>query len=79
MDEMENRLAACFQSVLPDLPLADIKNADPESIDGWDSMAIVTLFAVIGEEFGIEISIDDVKLDHSFNGILKSIKAKQQK
>ena len=76
---MENRLATCFQSVLPDLPLAEIKNADPESIDGWDSVAIVTLFAVIEEEFGIEISIDDLKSDHSFHGILNCIMAKQPK
>jgi acyl carrier protein len=79
MNETENRLAACFQSVLPHLRLAEIKNADSEEIDGWDSVAIVTLFAVIEEEFGIEISIDDVKSDHSFYGILNCIEAKQQK
>lgn len=79
MNEMENRLAACFQSVYPDLPIADINDAGPDLIDAWDSVAIVTLFAVIEEEFGIEINIDDVKSDHSFHGILKSIKAKQQK
>jgi acyl carrier protein len=79
MNELENRLATCFKSVLPDLPLVDIQNANPDSIEGWDSVAIVTLFAVIEEEFGIEISIDDVKSDHSFRGILTCIKSKQQK
>ena len=79
MNEMENRLATCFNSVLPDVPLEDIRDASPESIESWDSVAIVTLFAVIEEEFGIEFSIDDVKSDHSFRGILNCIKAKQGK
>ena len=79
MNELENRLATCFKSVLPDLPLVDIQKANPDSIEGWDSVAIVTLFAVIEEEFGIEISIDDVKSDHTFQGILNCIKARQQK
>jgi acyl carrier protein len=78
MNEMETRLAACFKSVLPDLPLAEIQKTDPDSLEGWDSVAIVTLFAVIEEEFGIEISIDDVNSDYSFQGILNCIKAKQQ-
>jgi acyl carrier protein len=79
MNELEDRLAACYKSVLPDLPLAEIQNSKPDSIEGWDSVAIVTLFAVIEEEFGIEISIDDVKSDHTFQGILNCIKARQQK
>ncbi|HXW15846.1 MAG TPA: acyl carrier protein [Terriglobia bacterium] len=79
MNEMETRLAACFKSVLPDLPLAEIQKTDPDSLKDWDSVAIVTLFAVIEEEFDIEITIDDVNSDYSFQGILNCIKAKQQK
>jgi acyl carrier protein len=76
MNEMETRLAMCFKSVLPTLSLAEIQKADPDSLEGWDSVATVTLFAVIEEEFGIEISVDDVKSDHSFQGILNCIRAK---
>ena len=79
MNELETRLATCFSSVLPDVPLEVILDANPESIECWDSVAIVTLLAVIEEEFGIEISIDDVKSDHSFRGILNCIKGKQEK
>lgn len=78
MNEMETRLATCFRIVFPDLPLAEIQKADQDSFADWDSVAIVTLFAVIEEEFGIELSIDDAKPDYSFQGILNCIKAKQQ-
>ena len=78
MNEMEARLATCFKIVFPELPLAGIKEAKQDSFADWDSVALVTLFAVIEEEFGIELSIDDAKSDYSFQGILSCIKAKQQ-
>jgi acyl carrier protein len=70
MDEMEERLATCFSSVLPELGPEEIRQASAISVESWDSVTTVTLIAVIEEEFGI--SIDDVepaKFD-SFQNIL---------
>jgi acyl carrier protein len=78
MDETEAILATCFKSILPQLSLLEISNADPDSVDGWDSVATLTLFALIEEEFGVDLTIDDVRSNHSFQGILNYIRSKQQ-
>ena len=77
MNETEERLAICFKSTLPELSLADIPKANPDSVPGWDSVTTVTLLAVIEEEFGTIITIEDVGSDFSFQGILTCIKNRQ--
>jgi len=70
MDEMEKRLAACFSAVLPDLSPEEIRQASPTSVEGWDSVATVTLLAVVEEEFGITIDEEDPARFDSFKNIL---------
>ena len=70
MDEMEKRLAACFSAVLPELSPEEIRQASAASVESWDSVATVTLIAVVEEEFGISIEdIDPARFD-SFKNIL---------
>jgi acyl carrier protein len=52
--------------VFPDLPQGNIESAGPATIATWDSVATVTLFAVIEEEFGIAFDIDDLEDEISF-------------
>jgi acyl carrier protein len=54
------RLVRCFSLVFPDLDPAEIPQAAVASVAAWDSLATVTLVAVIEEEFGIQIEPDDV-------------------
>ncbi len=70
MDEMEKRLAACFSAVLPELAPEEISQASATSVESWDSVATVTLLAVVEEEFGISIDDEDPARFDSFKNIL---------
>ena len=69
MDEQQKRLESCFLSVFPDLAPEDIANASAATVEGWDSVASITLLTVIEEEFGISIEIDDPARFNSFKNI----------
>jgi acyl carrier protein len=60
MDEMETRLARCFSSVFPELTAEQIRSASMDSVPAWDSLAAVTLVAVLQEEFGLQINLIDL-------------------
>ena len=70
MDEMERRLTECFAAVLPDLSPEEIRQANPNSVEGWDSVATITLISVVEEEFGISIADEDPAKFDSFQHIL---------
>lgn len=70
MDEMEQRLAACFSMVLPELAPREISQASATSVESWDSVATVTLLAVIEEEFGISLDEENPAWFNSFQNIL---------
>jgi acyl carrier protein len=55
MSEQENRLVRCFASVFPGLTTEEIWASSAESTGVWDSLSLVTLAAVIQEEFGVDI------------------------
>jgi len=70
MDEIERRLAACFSTVLPELTPEEISQASATSVESWDSVATVTLLAVVEEEFGISINDENLPMCDSFKNIL---------
>lgn len=55
MFDQERRLIRCFATVFPALTEEQIQNATADSTGTWDSLATVTLAAVIQEEFNIEV------------------------
>jgi acyl carrier protein len=65
MDE-RSRLMKCFAAVFPDLPPAEIAAASPLTVPAWDSVAMVTLLAVVEEEFAITIDHEDIERLTSF-------------
>lgn len=69
MDEIRIRLGNCFAAVFPTLSREEIARADHHSVSGWDSVASVTLFATIEEEFGLELEIMDLSELVSFEKI----------
>lgn len=71
MDQQEARLTDCFLSVFPELGPDEIAHASPASVQSWDSVTTVTLLAVVEEEFGLSIEVDDLTKFDSFKGILK--------
>jgi acyl carrier protein len=70
MDEKEIRLAECFLAVFPELSTDEVTKACSTSVQSWDSVAGVTLLAVVEEEFGISIEVEDLARFDSFKGIL---------
>ena len=69
MTEPSARLAACFAAVFPDLPSNEIPTATPMTVAAWDSIANVTLLAVVEEEFGITVDPDDLERLTSFEAL----------
>ena len=70
MDGQEARLTDCFLAVFPELAANEIVQASSSSVPSWDSVTTVTLLAVVEEEFGISIEVDDLAKFDSFKGIL---------
>ena len=76
MDNVNERLAACFASVFPKLDPSRIPTASAATVPEWDSLAHVNLFSLIGEEFGIEIDFDEFEGATSFAAIAERLQVK---
>jgi acyl carrier protein len=57
---IDNRLVRCFSSVFPELTEEQILTADIEFLAGMDSLAGVTLIALIDEEFGVGLEFENL-------------------
>ena len=60
MSDVTGRLVKCFGAVFPSLGREETLAATTESVAEWDSLASLTLVAVIEEEF--EMTVDDLDL-----------------
>ena len=70
MDNVREKLTACFATVFPNLATAAIASASAGQMAEWDSLTQVNLLSVIGEEFGIDIDFEDFEDATSFEAIL---------
>jgi acyl carrier protein len=77
MDETQERLMRCFAAAFPLLSPAALLQADSAQLAAWDSVASVTLFAMIEEEFGIEIDVQASTTFLSFQKILDYLHAEK--
>jgi acyl carrier protein len=71
LSKREDRLVRCFASVFAVLSPDQIRTATVDTIPEWDSLASVTLVAVLEQEFGIQIDISDLPQLSSFGSIQK--------
>ena len=69
MDNLEQRLVTCFSSVFPDLSEEQIRNASLDSVTEWNSLAAVTLVALLQEEFGVQVNLADLPSLVSFSAV----------
>jgi acyl carrier protein len=76
MAETRARLERCFAGVLPDLSASQIAQASPATVAAWDSVVSVTLFALVEEEFALEIDVPDMQGLLSFESLLKYLQKK---
>jgi acyl carrier protein len=71
MDDLGQRLTDCFLAVFPDLARSEVCQANSLTVSSWDSVAGVTLLAVVEEEFGTTIEVQDLSDLTSYEGYLK--------
>jgi len=69
MSEQEDRLVRCFASIFPALTPEEIRTASTKSVAAWDSLAAVTLVAVVQQEFDVEIDLLDLPELSSFEAL----------
>jgi acyl carrier protein len=70
MNDTASRLSQCLSAYFTGLTLEEIPRASMATVGEWDSMASVTLIAVVAEEFGIEIASEDYERFVSYELIL---------
>jgi acyl carrier protein len=78
MAEMDDRLTRCFASVFPTLSPDEIRGASVESVSVWDSLAGVTLVAVLEQEFDTQIDLLELPELTSYQAV-RNYLAKQTK
>jgi len=66
MSEIQDRLIRCFSSVFPALTPEEIRAASAQSLAVWNSLAAVTLMAVVEQEFNVHIDLLDLPELDSF-------------
>lgn len=74
MDEMENRLTKCFETVFPTLPATAISSTSQATVGTWDSVTTITLVHVIEDEFGFELDLDLLPELDSYKSILAYVR-----
>ena len=71
MDDIHYKLKRCFAAVFPDVRQGSIEVASPETINGWDSIAMVTLISIVEEEFGQPIPLEEIPNLNSFDNLYR--------
>jgi acyl carrier protein len=72
--ELRSRLVACFAAAFPNLGPEEIPRAAVSSLPEWDSLASMTLIALIEEEFGPRAAAADILRLTSFSWILDHLR-----
>lgn len=70
---VRDRVRSCFEIALPSLPPELLETVRKDAVDEWDSLASLTLIAVLEEEFGL--IFDDTAVDSftSFDAVVDTI------
>jgi acyl carrier protein len=69
MPELDDRLDRCFASVFPALGPDQIHAASVESVSAWDSLAAVTLIAILEQEFETPIDLMEMPELTSYHAV----------
>ena len=78
MDEVQSRLAKCFERVFPDMPGNLIEECSQATVATWDSIAAITLVNVIEDEFGFQMDFDLLPELDSFERVLLYVRTQVQ-
>jgi acyl carrier protein len=70
VSDSQQRLIRCFEAIFPELSARDIARASASSVAAWDSVATVTLAAIVEEAFGIQLQAEEIEKMDSFQSYL---------
>ncbi len=73
MNNVSARLQRCFLAVFSELTADEVATATVASVRDWDSVASVTLFTMIEEEFGVALDAEALDEFDSFEHILSHV------
>jgi acyl carrier protein len=76
MTDLHQRLNRTFCAAFPDLSKEEVHGASIRSVASWDSLATVTLIALIEKEFGVQVRSDELDYLVSFESILVYLEGK---
>lgn len=68
--DTRSRLTKCLLAYFPGLTSDEVSRASTATVGEWDSMASVTLIALVAEEFSLQIAPEDYERFVSFEMIL---------
>jgi acyl carrier protein len=74
MSEYEDRLAKCIASAFPTLSEEEIRASNMDFLFDTDSMAGVTLIALIDEEFGTSAEVSELLKLGSFDAVSRFLR-----
>jgi acyl carrier protein len=77
MDEIRSRLVQCFSAVFPDLNENEVFLSSVSSVASWDSVASLTLLALIEEEFQLQLDPNELEDLISFELISDYLRRQQ--
>ena len=69
--DIETRLRQTFQAVFPETK--DVTTASATTVSAWDSVATITLLAVLEEEFGVVLALEDLGEVPSYQTTLSAL------
>jgi len=67
--ELDDRLVRCFSTVFPALTEDQIRVADVDLLSDTDSLAGVTLVALIDQEFSVEMDVEGLLRLRTFESV----------
>lgn len=77
MSKANEQLLRCFASVFPSLQPDELRSLSVDSTGLWDSLATVTLVAVIEEECGVSIDPEILPELTSYQAFLDNLEKEQ--
>jgi acyl carrier protein len=74
MNDLRERLLRCFAAAFPDVAEEALPTVQADLTQGWDSVAIATIFALVQEEFAIELEVpEELEQLDSFSNVYEYV------
>lgn len=74
MDDCDDHIMRCFIAAFPSATRDEIRAAKTfDGIPGWDSLRMVNLLAVLDDEFGVQIDLEELLEREPFDAVRRNL------